>query len=287
MAAIIQRGKKKVWYAIYRDLNGKQRWSRLRDAGDRRSAQAAAHLLEMTAQRRKSAQHIRKSFSDLYREFYGEGMPVATARGYAETWLDQYKSEVASSSFLAYKKTVQRFLEFLRDRADQDDAVPLDQGMREVAQMLGYGDIYAAHESENERFDWISRDPLMRDIVHMIATGNWKGLRTITDVVGNYETNYEKQSAGQTTATVWTIAACDLLYEEGLYRNQVTKAEIQARAERLWARAMCHRKRVPPTRENIEKEKSKLSTIRWQRVWELLALEDITNAPAGRPPKNR
>jgi hypothetical protein len=168
-----------------------------------------------------------------------------------------------------------------------DDAVPFDQGMREIAQMLGYGDLYAAHESENERFDWISRDPLMRDIVHMIATGNWRGLRTITDVVGNYETNYEKQSAGQTTATVWTIAACDSLYEEGLYRNQVTKAEIQARAERFWARAMCHRKRVPATRENIEKEKSKLSTIRWQRVWELLALEDITNAPAGRPPKNR
>jgi hypothetical protein len=109
-----------------------------------------------------------------------------------------------------------------------DDAVPLDQGMREIAQMLAYGDLYAAHESENERFDWISRDPLMRDIVHMIATGNWKGLRKITDVVGNYETNYEKQSAGQTTATVWTIAACDSLYEEGLYRNQVTKAEIQA-----------------------------------------------------------
>jgi hypothetical protein len=135
-----------------------------------------------------------------------------------------------------------------------DDAVPFDQGMREVAQMLGYGDMYAAHESENEGFDWISRDPLMRDIVHMIATGNWKRLRTITDVVGNYETNYEKQSAGQTTATVWTIAACDSLYEEGLYRNQVTKAEIQARAERFWARAMCHRKRVPATPENIEKE---------------------------------
>jgi hypothetical protein len=168
-----------------------------------------------------------------------------------------------------------------------DDAVPLDQAMREIAQMLGYGDMYAAHESENERFDWISRDPLMRDIARMIARGDWKGLQRITDVVGNYETAYEKQSAGQTTATVWTITACDSLYEEGLYRNQVTKAEIQARAERFWARAMCHRKRVPPTPENIEKEKSKLSTIRWQRVWELLALEDITNAPAGRPPKNR
>src|SRR5271165_3868752 len=69
-----QRGKKRFWYAIFRDLNGKQLWRRLK-VNDRRSAIAAATLLEQTAQRRRSAQHIRKVFGDLYREFYGEGMP--------------------------------------------------------------------------------------------------------------------------------------------------------------------------------------------------------------------
>src|ERR1700730_18536894 len=72
-----QRGKKRFWYAIFRDLNGKQLWRRLK-VNDRRSAIAAATLLEQTAQRQKSAQHIRKVFGDLYREFYGEGMPSAT-----------------------------------------------------------------------------------------------------------------------------------------------------------------------------------------------------------------
>jgi hypothetical protein len=167
-----------------------------------------------------------------------------------------------------------------------DDAVPIDQGMREIAQMIGYGDIYAAHESENERFDWISRDPLMRDIARMIATGDWKGLRAIIDVVGSYETNYEKELVGQAIATVWTMIACNRLWEDGLNRNQVTKAEIRTQAERLWARAMCHRKRLSSTPQNIEKAKSNLPTIRWQRVWEGLRLEDIGETPAGRPTKN-
>jgi len=64
-----------------------------------------------------------------------------------------------------------------------DDAVPFDQGMREIAQMLGYGDMYAAHESENERFDWISRDPLMRDIVRR---KNQSFLRFDGSECGNY-----------------------------------------------------------------------------------------------------
>jgi hypothetical protein len=179
------------------------------------------------------------------------------------------------------------FNEGSQSASSPDDAVPLDQGMREIAQMIGYGEIYAAHESENERFDWISRDPLMRDIARMIATGDWKGLRAITDVVGSYETNYEKELAGQAIATVWTMIACNRLWEDGLNRNQVTKAEIRTQAERLWARAMCHRKRLSSTPQNIEKEKSNLPTIRWQRVWEGLRLEDIGEAPAGRPTKNR
>jgi len=59
MATVLQRGKKRFWYAIFRDLNGKQLWRRLK-VNDRRSAIAAATLLEQTAQRQKSAQHIRK-----------------------------------------------------------------------------------------------------------------------------------------------------------------------------------------------------------------------------------
>src|ERR1700747_2910408 len=90
MATVLQRGKKRFWYAIFRDLNGKQLWRRLK-VNDRRSAIAAATLLEQTAQRQKSAQHIRKVFGDLYRDFYGEGMPSATVRADSEKWVYRKK----------------------------------------------------------------------------------------------------------------------------------------------------------------------------------------------------
>jgi hypothetical protein len=48
-------------------------------------------------------------------------------------------------------------------------------------------EILKSYQSEIERFEWLSRDYLMRDIAHMIATGNWKGLKTIADIVGTYE----------------------------------------------------------------------------------------------------
>ncbi len=119
MATVLQRGKKRIWYAIYRDLNGKQHWDRL-EASDRKSAIAAAALLEETAQRKESAQLIRKAFGDLYREFYGKGMPSATVRAYGEARLEQKKPETAESSHLAYKKTIDTFLEFLDERANRD-----------------------------------------------------------------------------------------------------------------------------------------------------------------------
>src|ERR1700732_2175985 len=119
MAMVLQRGKRGFWYAIFRDLNGKQLWRRLK-VNDRRSAIAAATLLEQTAQRRRSAQHIRKVFGDLYREFYGEGMPSFTVRAYAERWLEQKSPETAESSHLAYTKTISVFLHFLAERAERD-----------------------------------------------------------------------------------------------------------------------------------------------------------------------
>jgi integrase len=123
MATVLQRGKKKAWYAVYRDLNGKQRWSRVKEASDRKGAQAAADLLEATAQKKKNAQALRKAFSDLYREFYGQSMPTTTVRAYAKSWLAQKKPEAAESTYRAYDQVITLLLEFLKKRIDQDLAV--------------------------------------------------------------------------------------------------------------------------------------------------------------------
>jgi hypothetical protein len=148
---------------------------------------------------------------------------------------------------------------------------------------LSRDEILEIVRSENERFEWISGDYLMRDIAEMIATGNWKGLQTIAKTVGNYELSY-KTLPNQSAATVWTMVACDQLWERGCNRDRVTKAAIRAEAERLWARAICHRKKLVPTPENIESQK--LPGVKWQRVWEALGLEDIKSAPPGRPKKS-
>jgi hypothetical protein len=105
-------------------------------------------------------------------------------------------------------------------------------------QGLSPKEILDTYQSEEERFEWISRDYLMRDIAQMIATGDWKGLRTISDIVGSYEATYDETLASQNAAMVWTMVACDQLYDKGRNRNQVTKAQIRAEAEGLWARAM-------------------------------------------------
>jgi hypothetical protein len=150
---------------------------------------------------------------------------------------------------------------------------------------LSWDMIPEIERSENERFEWISSDYLMREIAEMIATGNWKGLEAIAKTVGNYELSYEKPLPSQSAAMLWTMVACDQLWEKGCIRGRVTKGAIRAEAERLWARALCHRKRLLPTPQNIAAQKQIFRSVKWQRVWKGLGLEDIKSGRAGRPKK--
>ncbi|MFY9984908.1 MAG: tyrosine-type recombinase/integrase [Chthoniobacterales bacterium] len=119
MASVLQRGKKKTWYAVFRDLEGRQLWRKL-DAVDRKSAEAGANLLEATAQKAKSAQYLRKAFTELYQEVYGEAMPTTTAKEYAKVWLEQKKHEVAPVTHIEYERVASRFCKFLGERANRD-----------------------------------------------------------------------------------------------------------------------------------------------------------------------
>jgi hypothetical protein len=115
---------------------------------------------------------------------------------------------------------------------------------------LSWDMIPEIERSENERFDWISGDYLMREIAEMIAAGNWRGLEAIAKTVGSYELSYEKPLPSQSAAMLWTMVACDQLWEKGCIRGRVTKGAIRAEAERLWARALCHRRRLLPSPQN-------------------------------------
>jgi integrase len=117
MASVVKRGKN--YTAVFQDLNGIQRWKAL-GIQDQKKAQVAADLLESTVQKKKSAQALRKAFSDLYREFYGESMPTTTLEAYAREWLAQKRPEAADSTYRAYEQVILLFKGFLGERANQD-----------------------------------------------------------------------------------------------------------------------------------------------------------------------
>ena len=55
------------------------------------------------AKRQASAARIRKTFSEFYREHYGEALPRATVRYYATQWLASRKAETSMFSRQVYR----------------------------------------------------------------------------------------------------------------------------------------------------------------------------------------
>jgi integrase len=120
MASILRRPRSKYWHAFYRDSSGRA-FCRSTKLTTRREAQKVADLWEITAQKKKSAQHIRSVFTSLFQEVYGESMPVASLRKFVGTWLEQKKPGTSPATYLAYHKTTKSFIEALGpEKADKD-----------------------------------------------------------------------------------------------------------------------------------------------------------------------
>jgi integrase len=120
MASILRRPRSKYWHAFYRDSAGKA-FCRSTKLTTRREAQKVADLWEITAQKKKSAQHIRSVFTSLFKEVYGESMPVASLKKFVATWLEQKKPETSAATYSAYQKTTDSFIEALGpEKAEKD-----------------------------------------------------------------------------------------------------------------------------------------------------------------------
>ena len=67
MASIHRRPASKYWHAFFRDSEGRlvDKSTRLKD---RKQAQRVADTLEMAAQRKKSAQHARAVFAQIFQD---------------------------------------------------------------------------------------------------------------------------------------------------------------------------------------------------------------------------
>jgi integrase len=89
---------------------------------NRRKAQRIADQYEHLARGGVRLREFREIMTDLYQELYGCSVPVTTVHAYAERWLSGKKAEIGLDTWYGYNQTVQAFLSFLGEAANQDIA---------------------------------------------------------------------------------------------------------------------------------------------------------------------
>ena len=119
MASLTKKPNSKFWFACFRDRGGKQR-RRSTGETNQRKAMEIARRYEQVAQHKLKPAKFRETLLELYREVYGATIPKATVRQFAEEWLKVKRPEVAQSSWDKYRKSVEKFLTFLRHDAELD-----------------------------------------------------------------------------------------------------------------------------------------------------------------------
>src|SRR3984893_16889351 len=119
MASLTRKPRSKYWFACFRDVNGKQR-RRSTGQTDRKKALKVAEQFEQIGRRKLAPRTVRESLAELYREIYGETLPVATVRKFVADWLQTKEPEVSAGTLAFYKKSIAKFLEFLGTAADLD-----------------------------------------------------------------------------------------------------------------------------------------------------------------------
>jgi integrase len=119
MASLTRKPRSKYWFACFRDVNGKQRRRSTRQT-DRKKALKVAEQFEQVGRRKLAPRTVRESLAELYREIYGETLPVATVRKFVADWLQTKEPEVSVGTLAFYKKSIAKFLEFLGTAADLD-----------------------------------------------------------------------------------------------------------------------------------------------------------------------
>lgn len=100
-------------------MNGKQR-RKSTGQTDRKKAMKIAQQLEQVGQRKLPSRTVRETLAELYREIYGETLPVATLRQFIVDWLKTKEPETAQATMASYRKSTNKFLAFLADLADLD-----------------------------------------------------------------------------------------------------------------------------------------------------------------------
>ncbi len=122
MASVRQRGKKKAWYALFRDATGVLVERRTK-ATTRKEAQSIAEEFERMARPSANAQtveQVRRVVADLHRRYLGKELPKMSVRGYGSYWLDAKANEISPITLWFYSHALELFFKWLGDRAEHD-----------------------------------------------------------------------------------------------------------------------------------------------------------------------
>jgi integrase len=79
-----------------------------------------AEEYEQVATRKRNPRSVRETIAQLYRQTYGEQLPVSTVREFVSDWIREKESEVAPSTMERYAESTRKLLDFLGDFADHD-----------------------------------------------------------------------------------------------------------------------------------------------------------------------
>jgi len=119
MASLTHKLRSKYWFACFRDAQGAQH-RRSTFSANRKEAQRVAEQYESVAQRKLPARTVRETIAELYRQHYHQELPTASVRTFIFEWLKNKEHEVAPASLASYRKSTNKFLEYLGAAADLD-----------------------------------------------------------------------------------------------------------------------------------------------------------------------
>ena len=121
MAFIFKHPKSQFWFAGFLDGTGKRR-NRSTRTKNRKQAQKLAEQYETAARNKRTSRQVREVITSLHREITGQEILSLSVREMASQWLATKKHETADATISFYKKTTEKFLTWLGERADRDVA---------------------------------------------------------------------------------------------------------------------------------------------------------------------
>lgn len=121
MASLWKHPKSQFWTACFTDDNGRQ-LKRSTKLTDRNRAMLMAQKFEAAYRMKLTEAQARKVVSDIFEQLHGEQLYHATVRKFLTDWMANKKNETSPGTHKRYQNAVDKFLEFLGDRADRDIA---------------------------------------------------------------------------------------------------------------------------------------------------------------------